>query len=414
MEVDLPLLSVVIPTRNRREYAARCIASLLRVPSSDLEIIVQDNSDSDELGRLLQEHPCDRRLHYAHRAGRLAVIDNCNYAIGRATGEYVTLLGDDDGVNPEIMAATGWARENHVDALIPCRIAQYTWPDVRHKYYGARWAGTLTVTRFDGAIVQQDVDAGVRASARCAFQNLVDCVDLPKLYYGIIRRECLERLFRATGTYFNGVSPDMAAAIGLSRFVRRAFSVNYPLFLPGTSAKSTAGWNARKQHLGRLEDQAHLPANCVATWPVVVPAFFAVQTVWAQSAVAALRATGRERELDEFNMALLHGMCAVFNPAYLRSTVQNYYRALRVTHQGCIAGTFRFLGAVAYTWLLRARTLLGRLTRSRSHTPTYVEADLLNIDDAVTALSRYLRDAGWRLVDWTHQVDVRGSDSPKG
>jgi hypothetical protein len=397
MEPQMPLLSIVIPTRNRQEYAASCITSLLRVPSPDVEIIVQDNSDSNELSRLLQQRVGDHRLLYALRSGRLSVIDNCNHAIARATGEYVTLLGDDDGVNPEIMEATEWARENKVDALIPFRIAHYNWPDVRYKYYGKKWAGTLTVRRFSGSIVAQDVEAGVRASARWAFQNLVDSVNLPKLYYGIIRRECLEQLFRATGAYFHGVSPDIGVAIGLSRFVGIAYAVDYPLFLPGTSAKSTAGAGVRKEHLGRLEDQPHLPADCARNWPLTVPAFFAVQTVWAQSAVAALLATDRQAVLKEFDVALLHAMCAVFNPRYARSTMRNYYRALRASGRSVLPGTVELVRAVGHTWLLRARILLRRVTRSPSHVPMYTRSGIANIDDAVVALTQYLRDSGRRF-----------------
>src|SRR5690348_7711765 len=318
----MPLLSVVIPTRNRQEYAESCIRSLLRIQSPDLEVVVQDNSDIDLLGPQLVRERRDERVRFAHRPGRMSVIDNCDHGVSRATGEYVTLLGDDDGMNPEAVEATAWAKEHEVDALIPVRIAIYHWPDVRYRYYGARWAGMLTMKRFSGATIPQDVEAAVRTSARLAFQNLVDCVDLPKLYYGIVRRECLEQLFRATGTYFPGVSPDMAVAMGLSGFVRRAYAVDYPLFVPGTSAKSTAGASAQKKHVGRLEDQAHLPVDCAARWPVTVPPFFAVQTVWAQSAVSALRTTGREAVLEEFDIGLLHAMCAVFNPTYVAVTLR--------------------------------------------------------------------------------------------
>ena len=394
----MPLLSIVIPTRNRQEYAASCIRSLLRIPSVDLEVVVQDNSDSDELRRHLDRHAIDERLNYTHRSGRVSVIDNCNDGVSRASGQYVTLLGDDDGVNPEIMQATQWAKDNSVDALIPFRIAHYNWPDVRYRYYGARWAGTLSVRRFSGSIVEQDIEAGVRTSARWAFQNLVDCVNLPKLYYGIIKRECLEQLFRATGAYFHGVSPDIGVAIGLSRFVGLAYAVDYPLFLPGTSAKSTAGAGVRKEHLGRLEDQPHLPVDCARNWPVTVPAFFAVQTVWAQSAVAALLATKRQAVLKEFDVALLHAMCAVFNPRYARSTMRNYYRALRASGRGVLPGTVALARAVGHTCLLRAQILLRRVTRSPSHVPMYARSGIANIDDAVVALTQYLRDSGRRFL----------------
>src|SRR6266487_3404385 len=105
----MALLTIAIPTRNRREYAVACIRCVLRTSSQDLEVVVQDNSDSDELGRSLQEQFTDERLRYAYEGGRMSVVENCNRALSRATGEYVTLLGDDDGVNPEIIDAVRWA-----------------------------------------------------------------------------------------------------------------------------------------------------------------------------------------------------------------------------------------------------------------------------------------------------------------
>ena len=48
---NLPLLSIVIATRNRIPYAISTIESILEISDSRLELIIQDNSDSRELGR---------------------------------------------------------------------------------------------------------------------------------------------------------------------------------------------------------------------------------------------------------------------------------------------------------------------------------------------------------------------------
>ncbi|MNT58405.1 Spore coat polysaccharide biosynthesis protein SpsA [compost metagenome] len=61
-EQDIPLLSIIIPTRNRKEYAASAIRSILSIPSEDFELIVQDNSDNDELLALLASQAHDTRL----------------------------------------------------------------------------------------------------------------------------------------------------------------------------------------------------------------------------------------------------------------------------------------------------------------------------------------------------------------
>jgi hypothetical protein len=385
-----PLLSVVIPTRDRAGYATRCLSALARLPSVDLEIVVQDNSATDALGRALAAEGADARVRYEHVAGPLSVIENCDLGMGRARGEYVTLLGDDDGVTSALLPATRWAAERGLDALTPGRLAWYVWPDVRFKYYGDRFAGSLTVRPFGGGCTERDARAGVRRSARHAFQDLVDADHLPKLYYGLVRSGCLQALRAETGTFFPGVSPDMAVAVGVSKHVQRFQSLDYPLFVPGSSAKSTAGANAAKQHVGRLEDQPHLPRDCALTWPVEVPAVFAVQTVWAESAIEALRRTGREEELAHFDMGLLHAMCGVLNEGYWWPTLESYRRALRATGVGPLPGALALGSGVARTWALRARSLLGRILRRPWYVGSWTASGLPDIAAAVEVLDERL------------------------
>ncbi len=101
-----PLLSVVIPTRNRQKYAISSIVSILRIPDPYLEIVVQDNSDSRDLQELLRRNVQDSRLRYNYTPDPLSFIGNFNEAVRLATGDYLCFIGDDDGVNPEIMEPT--------------------------------------------------------------------------------------------------------------------------------------------------------------------------------------------------------------------------------------------------------------------------------------------------------------------
>ena len=43
-----------------------------------------------------------------------------------ATGEFVCVIGDDDGVNPEIIRAVCWAREHKLDAVAPSQCAVWS------------------------------------------------------------------------------------------------------------------------------------------------------------------------------------------------------------------------------------------------------------------------------------------------
>jgi hypothetical protein len=172
-------------------------------------------------------------------------------------------------------------------------------------------------------------------------------------------------------------------------------SIDYPLFVPGSSAKSTAGAHAAKLHVGRLEDQPHLPRDCVRTWPVEVPAVFAAQTVWAQSAISALRRTGRPEEVAYFDMGLLHAMCGILNAGYWGPTLSSYGRALRATGTGRLRGAAALGSGVARTWALRARALAGRLLRRPWYVGAWQQSGLPDIDAAVGALEARRGAGAW-------------------
>lgn len=98
----------------------------------------------------------DPRLVYRHAGARLSITDNHNAAMA-LSGEYVCLIGDDDGVNPEIIDAVRWAKANGVDALTPRIVANYCWPDFRTATFGARHASRLYVGRISGHWKRLDV-----------------------------------------------------------------------------------------------------------------------------------------------------------------------------------------------------------------------------------------------------------------
>jgi len=387
--ISSPILSVIIPTRNRAEYAISAIRSILNITSPKLELVVQDNSSNKDLEEYLNLNVCDSRMKYNHTMEQLDMVENFNRATEIASGEYITFIGDDDGVNPEIIDATVWAKAKNFDILLPTRPAQYNWPDTRSFLYGTRYAGTLNIKPFTGKISFPDAEAEMRKCAKGAGQNYLTS-SLPKVYYGIVKKECMEKVRVRTGTYFPGPSPDVAGAMAVSNFVKRICKIDHPLFLPGTSGKSMGGLGAIKKHIGQLTNQIHLPINYVHNWSNLVPSFFSGETIWGEDVVQALKAIGRDDILRDFNIPLLHAMCAVFNPAYFSVTIRNFYPALRVMKIGYIQGTFRFIYGYFYTWVLRTKFLVANLIRLLSLDRSYTVRKLNNIEEGVKALTKYL------------------------
>jgi glycosyltransferase involved in cell wall biosynthesis len=128
-EKNSPLLSIIIPTRNRQKYAISAIISILSISAPDLELVVHDNSDSRDLEEYIRNNINDTRLRYHYTSAPQSMVDNWDAAVGLTSGKYLCLIGDDDGVNPEIIEATRWADMNDIDALKPTVSASYLWPE---------------------------------------------------------------------------------------------------------------------------------------------------------------------------------------------------------------------------------------------------------------------------------------------
>ena len=94
-----PLLSIVIPTKNRYPTLTNLVEKLLDWGDGDYEVIVQDNSeDNTPIKGFLLNYSNDSRLKYFHNLNHVTVCQNSEDAINNSTGEYICFLGDDDGI----------------------------------------------------------------------------------------------------------------------------------------------------------------------------------------------------------------------------------------------------------------------------------------------------------------------------
>jgi len=389
-----PILSIIVPTRNRAKYALPLIRTLVSIPAKELEIIVHDNSDNDELRRSVENVINDSRLIYRHVVQRMDAIANFDRAVTISNGEYITLIGDDDGVNPEIVESAFWAKSIGLDSLITTRPAQYRWPDKKERVYGLKQAGELTIRPFTGQSSLIDAESAMRKCARLAGSNILE---LPKVYYGLAKKECMQRVRATAGTFFPGPSPDLAGAMALANYAKNARLVDYPLFLPGASAAGVAGWAAKGTHQGLLEDYPHLPGRYVSGWSRIVPRYFSGSTIWGEDVVQALKSIGRNDILLDFNVPLLHAKCAVYNPAYLKKTLLNLFPALKELKQSYFTGLLKFLYFYAYVWSFRGNFLISNIRHIFLRDNLFTQKKVDDIEEAIRILAQYLSDRHLRF-----------------
>ena len=153
-----PILSILIATRNRIPYCINLIDSILSFDYQNFELVIQDNSDSLELSDFAKTKINDKRLIYNYTPPPFSSIDNFNAVLDLANGEYLCMIGDDDGVIFEIFELVEWAKQNNIEALFPKFTAMYRWPDacaLLPQY--SMFNGNLEIFNFEGEIEYCDV-----------------------------------------------------------------------------------------------------------------------------------------------------------------------------------------------------------------------------------------------------------------
>src|SRR5258708_39463015 len=90
----MPRVSVVIPTRDRREALARALASVEAQSFRDFEVVVVDDASVDGTAAWLRERwPAVSVTEVSHPTGAAAAR---NRGVRHAQGEILAFLDDDD------------------------------------------------------------------------------------------------------------------------------------------------------------------------------------------------------------------------------------------------------------------------------------------------------------------------------
>lgn len=225
-----PLLSVIITTRDLPEIPVHVVRQVLSIPSCRIEVIVRDSSNSPALGEQLKAID-DNRLRYEYSTP-VSMTENWNRAAQLATGEYVCFIGHDDGVNPGIINIAKWASRVHADAVVFPYSAVYYWPDFPNKHY----AGRLFLGKCSGEVrsipARQQLMRYIRA---------VDPIALPRIYHGLVRRECLEVLRHKTGQYFHTPALDDYFSYAICENIKDYYYVHFPATIAGKCRGSNSG-----------------------------------------------------------------------------------------------------------------------------------------------------------------------------
>jgi glycosyltransferase involved in cell wall biosynthesis len=123
-----PRFSVLIPARDRPDTLRHTLATVAAQGGGDYEIVVADNCGGAEIRRIAEQF-AGPALRYLRSDEILPMAANWERGLGACSGEYVTVLGDDDAFLPSTLAAARKLIALTQAELISWRAHVYWWPD---------------------------------------------------------------------------------------------------------------------------------------------------------------------------------------------------------------------------------------------------------------------------------------------
>lgn len=96
-----PLVSIIVPAYNAKDYIGRCVDSILNQEYQNLEILLMDDGSSDGTDVLLDAYAKkDARVRVIHQKNS-GVSATRNHALDLAHGEFIQFADSDDWLTPD-------------------------------------------------------------------------------------------------------------------------------------------------------------------------------------------------------------------------------------------------------------------------------------------------------------------------
>lgn len=322
MEKD-PLLSIIIPTKNRQYTAVFAVQSVLSIVSNEIEVIVQDCSDNDSLNRLLSDKfGLNHRLKYFHTTEKPSLTENWNLAISNTTGKYICGIGDDDAVLPYCIEVAKWMDKKNIQAVLGANV-NYIWKDA---YKGSFSSGRLThELYYSGVFFEVDIKKEfTKKMLNCGF-GYTD--DIPNLYHGIIEKSLLETHKSNCGHYLSSTSFDVYTAMILPSYLEKSYYLDFPITVKGASGLSNANriYSKKKYHI-------HFGEFSNLQIPDILPKTLTCEVSIAESTIIALQDTKKENLISKMNLAIVYGKCAALDLKNIISYTEQYKKNRNATN----------------------------------------------------------------------------------
>ena len=225
----MPLLSVVIPTRNRLEYLRDALKSALDQACPEIEVIVADNATDDGTREYLAS--LGDAIKVTRSEEPLSMTDNWYRALELVTGEWITVIGDDDCLMRDYVGSAKRAIASSPETELfrwDCPI--YRWPDSRNE-------SERNHLQFALSSHHQRVDSAT--TLRNMFERIHNVMSPPGLYHCLSRTSLIKKVRDKYGELRLGIVPDFGSGILFLSVTDHYVVLKHPLTVMGFGRKST-------------------------------------------------------------------------------------------------------------------------------------------------------------------------------
>lgn len=193
-----PYLSICVPSRNRQRYFKELIAALLASPRADVQFVLADNSDDGaEMAEFFAARPDPRVTFLPSQPRVLSMQENWERAVDAAIGDWVSVIGDDDHIDPDLADALRLA-----EALKP-GVEAFAWSNL-HYVWRTPEAGRQSVRLPVKATLHDMPPWFVRRRAFGWADASATIVSGFSIYHAALSRRLLRRIRRRFGDVWFG------------------------------------------------------------------------------------------------------------------------------------------------------------------------------------------------------------------
>lgn len=230
-----PRFSILLPTRDRLELLRQAVETIRRQDVRDWEIVISDNASSEDVAGFVASLN-EPQVRYQRQPTPVPVTENWNRALATSSGEWVLMLGDDDGLLPGSLARIVGLIERFAPDAMYVNAWSFIYPGVLADAPDGALRPYARSSLFEGRSDPYLLPRAVAESLVRRSANFEMGVTF-NMQHSVMSRTVIDQL-SADGPFFRSPYPDFYATNAIFLAARRLLVCPTRLVVVGLSPKS--------------------------------------------------------------------------------------------------------------------------------------------------------------------------------